>query len=246
MTRGTAITHAVQSAIAEMKSDPECPGGITAVAERSFYSKYHFTREFSRITGTTPRRYLAAIRMERAKRYLAVDRLSVAAVSHLVGYASVGTFSTRFTELVGVAPRAWREAYGECAVSAHVVGTGPTVCRGRLSVPRGLLKSPTKLYVGAFPDSIIQGRPLASTVVCGPGEFTLEGVPDLPVTVVACVAVRPADGDPTATRIYGYARRARPDQTDVQVRLRPQAPTDPPLVLACQTGLGRLGRASNQ
>jgi AraC-like DNA-binding protein len=68
----------------------------------------HFSREFRRAYGESPYSYLMTRRIERAMALLERGDLSVTEVCFAVGCASLGTFSTRFTELVGVPPSVYR------------------------------------------------------------------------------------------------------------------------------------------
>ncbi|GAA4447577.1 hypothetical protein GCM10023170_029280 [Phytohabitans houttuyneae] len=79
------------------------------MARTAVFSKYHFIRLFRQTTGVTPGRFLAALRIQEAQRLLLATDLSVAEISQRVGYASVGTFSSRFKLRVGLSPSAYRE-----------------------------------------------------------------------------------------------------------------------------------------
>lgn len=69
----------------------------------------HLSREFRRAYGESPYSYLMTRRIERAMALLRRGDLSVTEVCYAVGCSSLGTFSTRFTELVGMPPSAYRE-----------------------------------------------------------------------------------------------------------------------------------------
>ena len=70
----------------------------------------HLSREFRLAYGESPYSYLMTRRIERAMALLRRGDLSVTEVCFAVGCSSLGTFSTRFTELVGVPPSAYRRA----------------------------------------------------------------------------------------------------------------------------------------
>ena len=69
----------------------------------------HFSREFRRAYGESPYSYLMTRRVERAMALLRRGDLGVTEICFEVGCASLGTFSTRFTELVGMPPSAYRQ-----------------------------------------------------------------------------------------------------------------------------------------
>ena len=70
----------------------------------------HLSREFRLAYGESPYGYLMTRRIERAMALLRRGDLSVTEVCFAVGCSSLGTFSTRFTELVGMPPSAYRRA----------------------------------------------------------------------------------------------------------------------------------------
>jgi len=84
------------------------PLDVEALARGVHMSAGHLSREFRRAYGESPYGYLMTRRIERAMALLRRGDLSVTEVCFTVGCASMGTFSTRFTELVGVPPSAYR------------------------------------------------------------------------------------------------------------------------------------------
>jgi AraC-like DNA-binding protein len=84
------------------------PLALDAMAGEAGYSRSHFARAFAAAYGETPRAYLTRRRIERAKTLLRTANLSVTEICFLVGFASLGSFSTRFRELVGRSPSDYR------------------------------------------------------------------------------------------------------------------------------------------
>ncbi|HSV40180.1 MAG TPA: helix-turn-helix transcriptional regulator [Nocardioidaceae bacterium] len=84
------------------------PLDVEALARGVNMSAGHLSREFKRAYGESPYSYLMTRRIERAMALLQRGDLSVTDVCFEVGCSSLGTFSTRFTELVGVAPSVYR------------------------------------------------------------------------------------------------------------------------------------------
>lgn len=82
--------------------------GLAAVAG---VSKFHFLRCFAATYGRTPSVYLAERRIERAQDLLRATNLTVTEVCMLVGYASLGSFSSRFRQLVGVSPSEYQASF---------------------------------------------------------------------------------------------------------------------------------------
>ncbi|WP_438484254.1 helix-turn-helix transcriptional regulator [Streptomyces sp. S186] len=86
------------------------PLDVEALARGVNMSAGHLSRQFRLAYGESPYAYLMTRRIERAMALLRRGDLSVTEVCFAVGCASLGTFSTRFTELVGVPPGAYRRA----------------------------------------------------------------------------------------------------------------------------------------
>ena len=84
------------------------PLDVEALARGVHMSAGHLSREFKKAYGESPYAYLMTRRIERAKAYLR-QGMSVTDTCFAVGCGSLGTFSTRFTELVGVPPSVYRE-----------------------------------------------------------------------------------------------------------------------------------------
>ncbi|GAA1102827.1 helix-turn-helix transcriptional regulator [Nocardiopsis metallicus] len=90
------------------------PLNVEALARDAHMSAGHLSREFRRAYGESPYSYLMTRRIERAMALLRRGDRSVTEVCFEVGCSSLGTFSTRFTELVGMPPSAYRrQAAGE-------------------------------------------------------------------------------------------------------------------------------------
>jgi AraC-like DNA-binding protein len=84
------------------------PLDVEALARGAHMSAGHLSRQFRLAYGEAPYGYLMTRRIERAMALLRRGDLSVTEVCFEVGCSSLGTFSTRFTELVGVSPSAYR------------------------------------------------------------------------------------------------------------------------------------------
>ena len=92
-----------------MDRDYAQPLDVEALARGVNMSGGHLSRQFKLAYGDSPYSYLMTRRIERAIALLRRGDLSVTEVCYEVGCSSLGTFSTRFTELVGVPPGAYRE-----------------------------------------------------------------------------------------------------------------------------------------
>lgn len=91
------------------------PLDVAALARGAGMSAGHLSREFKRAYGESPYSYLMTRRIERAMALLRRGDLTVTDVCFEVGCSSLGTFSTRFTELVGVPPSVYRREHAQAA-----------------------------------------------------------------------------------------------------------------------------------
>ena len=115
------------------------PLDVEALARGVNMSAGHLSRQFREAYGEPPYAYLMTRRIERAMALLRRGDLSVTEVCFAVGCSSLGTFSTRFTELVGMPPSAYRaQAAGEAAgIPPCVVKQVSRPVRNREAVPSG-------------------------------------------------------------------------------------------------------------
>jgi transcriptional regulator GlxA family with amidase domain len=104
-----------------MDRDYAKPLDVPALARGALMSTGHFARSFRAAYGETPYSYLMTRRIERAKALLRRGDLPVTEVCFAVGFTSLGSFSSRFSELVGESPSAYR-------ARGHDAGAGIPAC----------------------------------------------------------------------------------------------------------------------
>ena len=97
------------------------PLDLSALAAVAGISKFHFQRLFKATYGLTPAVYLTRRRIERAQDLLRATNLTVTEVCHAVGFSSLGSFSSRFRELVGETPSEFQRRYA-AAGAPHIPG----------------------------------------------------------------------------------------------------------------------------
>lgn len=81
---------------------------LTSTAKHSHLSPYHFSRVFKKTFGETPNAFLIRLRIEKAKKMLVTENTSIMEICESIGYQSLGSFSSRFHEQVGVSPSLYR------------------------------------------------------------------------------------------------------------------------------------------
>jgi AraC-like DNA-binding protein len=105
------------------------PLDVEALARGAYMSAGHLSRQFRVAYGESPYAYLMTRRIERAMALLRRGDLSVTEVCFEVGCASLGTFSSRFSELVGVSPSTYRRE------AAHTTAGMPSCVAKQVTKP---------------------------------------------------------------------------------------------------------------
>ncbi|WP_329562961.1 helix-turn-helix transcriptional regulator [Kitasatospora sp. NBC_01266] len=98
------------------------PLGVAELAAAAGLSRAHFSREFRRAFGESPHVYLLTRRLERAAALLRTTDHPIAGICCDVGLTSLGSFTTSFTRMYGLAPAAYRAAFPPAAAHAIVPG----------------------------------------------------------------------------------------------------------------------------
>lgn len=168
---------AVERAIAVMWDRFNEPISLADLADAAILSRFYFSRVFRSITGTSPGRFLSAIRIHQAKSLLLDTALSVTDISYQVGYNSPGTFTSRFTRSVGMTPTQYRELSGSGVLPPIPAPAGDPAVRGMVAVPE--TQTPLRIYVAAFRTPIPEGLPVSCDMLdSGRRDFALRGLPD--------------------------------------------------------------------
>lgn len=246
---------AIKEAILAMWKKYQDPITLHDIAAEVFTSPFHFSRVFTKATGVTPGRYLTSIRLFEAKLMLLNSSLTVSDIVCSVGYSSVGTFTTRFTQAVGMTPSQYRQPEVEKlliavapeyhhlpamedlrdtvtsqGVRAAIAGT----VTGTVEVPEEL--EPADILVGVFDSRIPQRGPVAFTALprSGSAELVMNNVPSGDWWVIAVAQRAPTElGQP---RSYIGTLDQPVTVTDgyisrIDLRMREVEPTDPPIAI---------------
>src|SRR2546421_5614452 len=180
-----AQTQAVERAIRAMHTHLQEVLTLEDVASVACLSPSHFNRVFRRLIGIPPGEFLSALRFQAARRLLLTTPLKVTDICLEVGYTGIGSFTSRFTQRVGLSPRLLRQRAhafeplpGEPAEPCPTPSAGlprNNALLGRISTPATFRGT---IYVGLFPSPIPQGRPVRCTKISSPGVYLLHDVPD--------------------------------------------------------------------
>lgn len=240
-----AAHHAsVERAIELMRERMPDPLDLKALAHAALLSPYHFNRIFRAVTGVPPGRFLTALRMAEARRLLLTTDLRVTDACYAVGFKSLGTFTSRFRELVGIPPltlRALSETHGNRKL-AELADSPSNPRHGAWASIHTAAGWPCVAIVGSFATAAPQGWPAACAVVEVPGRFTLDPHPS-PTHHVLALGFPEAHTvldamllDPCDLLVGELDGLTASDPWESggahEVLLRDPRPVDPPIVLA--------------
>jgi AraC-like DNA-binding protein len=245
MRDSTLRSHceSVERVIAAMRGQLDQPMTLRELARIGFASPYHFNRTFRQITGVPPLQFLYALRLEAAKRMLSETQKKVIDICYEVGYSSVGTFTRRFADVLGVSPVRFRKLTGGRSKSSHASADGLT---SALLQPgsslSGYVTAPDNFHgivaVGLFNTRIPQGKPVSCTTIQNNGIYRMEGVPEGEFYLFAVGLKKSSD----ASVYFDYENALRAGGQQIQIScnsihgvtslfLRPPTSFDPPLLL---------------
>jgi AraC family transcriptional regulator len=239
--------EAVERSIAMMWERYQEPLSLNDMADKAQLSRFHFARVFRSITGTSPRRFLSAIRLYSAKRLLLDTPLSVTDIAYTVGYNSLGTFTTRFHQSVGTTPTNFRTLFRSGSVRFRprpADARRPSgAVHGKMFLPRS--NTAVRVYVGVFSGPVVEGMPVSCDVLdsptdgCRVHDYQLGVVPigNWYIRSVA-VPVHRSDLDPRPWARPGFVGDPRPiamragDDVEIDIEMRDVDLTDLPILLA--------------
>lgn len=239
----------VDGAIAFIKGHLDEPLSLPHVARHVAYSPYHFVRLFKERTGLSPMHFVSALRLQRAKELLLHTNLSIRDIGLEIGQQSLGTFTTRFTQRVGMTPSLFRNAPQQTSDHLRILQQltdwhapwpvahpGPAIT----GTVRTTQRFTGFILIGLFPKPIPEGLPLYGTLLASPGEFRLMGVrPGIYYLMATAVAWQMQAEDvllPHAT-LRTRSREpviVRPDTPipHLEVLLYPPRLDDPPILIS--------------
>lgn len=236
---------------------------LSYLARHVGYSPYHFVRLFKERIGLAPMQYVSALRLQRAKELLLQTDLPIREVGLEIGQQSLGTFTTRFTQRVGVTPAQFRQSPLQVSEQMRALQRLDDWRERSLVVPGTTITGSVQvtvpfagmILIGLFAKPIPEGLPLYGTLLPGPGPFRMAGVrPGIYYLMATALDWQLSAADvllphgTLRTRAHkpllirsGYAL---PPQ---EVLLYPPALDDPPILISLPLLIQRfLGRVSQE
>jgi AraC family transcriptional regulator len=233
------------------------PLSLSRLAGHVAYSPYHFSRVFKEQMGLSPLYYVSSLRLQKAKDLLINTNFNVRDIGLEVGQQSLGTFTTRFTERVGVTPTEFRKSAQQAQShlsSLQGLHKWPALPlqTNQYATIKGTVQASVPfqgvILIGLFPKPIPEGLPLYGTLLSSVGDFCFpnvkQGVYYLMATSVSWgmqpqeylltqTTLRTRSKEPIIVKPYSSV----PHQ---QVKLYPPRLDDPPILISLPLLMNRF------
>ena len=237
--------ESVDRVITAMRSHIDQPLSLQSMAKVACASPFHFNRTFRHVTGVPPSQFLYALRLDAARRLLMQTERKIIDICYDVGYNSVGTFTRRFTDLLGVSPSTFRDLARLPLIHRPEFPAPMVISNGHLKkspMISGRVHAPADfrgfVFVGLFSTPVPQGRPVAGTIADERGFYCLDDVPEGEFHLFALGLEQTAP----ASAYFQYDSVLRAGGHSITVTrnsvheaanlyLRPPSPFDPPILL---------------
>lgn len=247
----------IEAAIAYIHSNLYDPLPLERLAGYVGYSPYHFARLFKERTGLPPLYYVSSVRLERAKHLLLHTDWGVRDIGLEIGQQSLGTFTTRFTERVGMSPSQFRQSAKSAGGQLNRLRTlekwnDPFSAQWEHQAVTGTVTSERPfqgiILLGLFPKPIPEGLPLYGTLLPGVGRFELGNVaPGVYYLMATSLSWGMGSLDIMLPQSTLRARLPEPivvtrgqPTPHLNVALREPALDDPPILISLQVLMNRF------
>ncbi|MVP01205.1 helix-turn-helix domain-containing protein [Paenibacillus lutrae] len=181
----TDLHTEIDEVIAYIHRHIDEPLPLNRLARFAAYSPYHFARIFKEKIGLTPHYYISSLRLQKAKDLLLRTNLTIRDIGLEIGQQSLGTFTTRFTERVGVTPSLFRnsvqqaDSHLRCLQSLSDWTTSDCQINPNARI-EGTVQATVPfegfILIGLFAKPIPEGVPLHGTLLSSLGEFSFTDV----------------------------------------------------------------------
>ncbi|MET3697567.1 helix-turn-helix protein [Bacillus oleivorans] len=175
----------IDEAITYIQQNIYEPLSLSQLASHVAYSPYHFTRIFKERIGLSPLYYVSSLRLQKAKELLLRTDLSIRDIGLEIGQQSLGTFTTRFTERVGMTPSQFRNSIIQAEdhfQSLKSISNWSTLDPAAIQHNKieGTVQSEIPfegfILIGLFAKPIPEGPPIYGTLLPSLGNFCFTNV----------------------------------------------------------------------
>lgn len=249
------MEHSIEAILCYMREYPD--ENIERIAERFGYSKFHFSREFKRLTGFSAKQFVSALKMEKSIENLVNKKRSVLSAHLQAGFLSASTFSSSFKKQTGMTPKQYQKQLEELhrvlveyesnrsIIRSHYGAsddpTSHSECIVNLHFPKDYTRGIT--FVGLFRQPIPNHRPIVGKAVVGNTICILDRIPKGQYYLLSCSIEK--GSSLTKYFVMKDCLRARVDEALIfpkedgniyDLYFRGPLPQDPPITI----NLGKL------
>ncbi|GEN87797.1 helix-turn-helix domain-containing protein [Oceanobacillus sojae] len=175
----------VQDSILFIQQNLDKDLSLSALADEAAYSPYHFSRLFKRQVGVSPMYFISSLRLQLAKKLLLETAFPIRDIGLEIGQQSLGTFTTRFTNRIGMTPasfRATRKHSEEYMTHLKQSSLQNTVMNSSsFQQLSGSIHTEEPfngiIFAGLFPKPIPEGLPVRGTLLMHSDSFHITNIP---------------------------------------------------------------------
>ncbi len=218
------------------------------LAKTACISPSRFSHLFKIYTGTSPCSFLSAVRIEKAKELVLKTKKPIIDICYEVGFSSVGTFTSEFTEQVGLSPTKLR-CFEKLGIVTLLENAIKLYCHINSALPHkghiaGLIEGSEErtTFVGLFHSPIPKGIPLSGSLCTTDGKFSVPYKPTRSCHLLAAAFTKPTqplelllpchESTRVVSEPIDWPEYRDGDTTLRTLRLRAIEPTDPPILIA--------------
>lgn len=247
------VTDRIEQIIAYIRENISTIESVEEIARTWGYSKYHFSREFKRLTGFSAQQFISSLKMEASIERLVTSKTSVLA-SHLhAGYLSSSTFTASFEKQTGITPKQYQkqlsnlykilQSYEEVPhnhVKTHHEALFSSSYKHRCTVT---LEYPSEYkrgitFIGLFHSPIPNHKPIIGQAIIGSSLCKFENIPEGSYYLLACAIEKNSPfykyfilKDCLRGRIERKIDFPADHKSHFHIVLRPAIPQDPPILV---------------
>ncbi|WP_088034806.1 helix-turn-helix domain-containing protein [Evansella clarkii] len=174
------IYSEIDEVIKYIHNNIDGPLSLSHLADYARYSPYHFSRIFKQRTGLSPHHYVSSLKLQRAKDLLLNTELTIRDIGMEIGQQSLGTFTTRFTERVGISPSQFRKSPSHInkylkSLKTHTNLSHQSIMAAHTNIVEGSIEAEIPFHgvilAGLFTKPIPAGLPQYGTILTSLGDF---------------------------------------------------------------------------
>lgn len=246
------MQHIINQIISYLRENHQDADNIEKIAAHFGYSKFHFSREFKRLTGFSANQFISSLKMEKSIEFLVKENRSVLSAHLQAGFLSAGTFSSSFEKQTGMTPKQYQKQLhylyevlkeyeqNRSVVKSHYEPSDEihqqSKCIVTLHFPKEYRRGVT--FVGLFKQPIPNHRPIVGKAIVGNTICILDKIPTGKFYLLSCSIEKGASltdyfvmKDCLRAKVEEPIVFPRDNMKDFELHYRSALPHDPPITI---------------